>query len=165
VRDGRSVDTSMGLTPSGGVTMATRTGDIDPGILLYLLRETGLEAEALATMIDHESGMAGLSGLSGDMRVLRAAAGSNPDADLAIRMFERSVCKQIAAMAAMLGGIDLLVLTGGIGEHDRATQQAIGIGLAWLPGVAIRIITSREDDQIARHAARLSHAAIGPPSR
>ncbi|WP_373929023.1 acetate kinase [Sphingomonas aerolata] len=104
VRDGRSVDTSMGLTPSGGVTMATRTGDIDPGILLYQLRETGLDADELATMIDHDSGMVGISGLSGDMRVLRAAAGSNPDADLAIRMFERSVCKQIAAMAATLGG-------------------------------------------------------------
>ena len=165
VRDGRSVDTSMGLTPSGGVTMATRTGDIDPGILLYLLREAGLDAAALATMIDHDSGMAGISGLSGDMRVLRAAAGSNPDADLAIRMFERSVCKQIAAMAATLGGIDLLVLTGGIGEHDRATQQAISAGLAWLPGMAIRIVASREDDEIARHAARLSQAAIGPPSR
>ncbi|KQN22535.1 MULTISPECIES: acetate/propionate family kinase [unclassified Sphingomonas] len=165
VRDGRSVDTSMGLTPSGGVTMATRTGDIDPGILLYLLRETGLDAGALATLIDHESGMAGISGLSGDMRVLRAAAGSNPDADLAIRMFERSVCKQIAAMAATLGGLDLLVLTGGIGEHDRATQQAIGTGLEWLPGLATRIVASREDDEIARHAARLSQAAIGPPSR
>ncbi|WP_031393601.1 acetate/propionate family kinase [Sphingomonas sp. STIS6.2] len=165
VRDGRSVDTSMGLTPSGGVTMATRTGDIDPGILLYLLRETGLDAGALATLIDHESGMAGISGLSGDMRVLRAAAGNNPDADLAIRMFERSVCKQIAAMAATLGGIDLLVLTGGIGEHDRATQQAIGTGMAWLPGLEIRIVASREDDEIARHAARLSQAAIGPPSR
>ncbi len=165
VRDGRSVDTSMGLTPSGGVTMATRTGDIDPGILLYLLRETGLDAEALAMMIDHESGMAGISGVSGDMRVLRAAAGSNPDADLAIRMFERSVCKQIAAMAATLGGLDLLVLTGGIGEHDRATQQAIGTGLAWLPGLEIQIVASREDDEIARHAARLSQAAIGPPSR
>ena len=165
VRDGRSLDTSMGLTPSGGVTMATRTGDIDPGILLYLLRETGLDAGALATLIDHESGMAGISGLSGDMRVLRAAAGNNPDADLAIRMFERSVCKQIAAMAATLGGIDLLVLTGGIGEHDRATQQAIGTGMAWLPGLEIRIVASREDDEIARHAARLSQAAIGPPSR
>ncbi len=165
VRDGRSVDTSMGLTPSGGVTMATRTGDIDPGILLYLLRETGLDAGALATMIDHDSGMAGISGLSGDMRVLRAAAGSNPDADLAIRMFERSVCKQIAAMAATLGGIDLLVLTGGIGEHDRATQQAIGTGLAWLPGLEIRIVASREDDEIARHAARLSQTTIVRPLR
>ncbi len=165
VRDGRSADTSMGLTPSGGVTMATRTGDVDPGILLYLLRETRLDAGELAMMIDHDSGMAGISALSGDMRVLRAAAGNNPDADLAIRMFERSVCKQIAAMAATLGGIDLLVLTGGIGEHDRATQQAIGTGMAWLPGLEIRIVASREDDEIARHAARLSQAAIGPPSR
>ncbi|MEG8031700.1 acetate kinase [Sphingomonas aurantiaca] len=102
VRDGRSIDTSMGLTPTGGVMMATRTGDLDPGVLLHLLRETGLDAPALATLVDHASGMAGVSGVSGDMRILRAAA--TDESDLAIRMFERSVCKQIAAMIAALGG-------------------------------------------------------------
>lgn len=151
VRDGGSIDTSMGLTPSGGVMMATRTGDIDPGVLLYLLRETGLEAAALGMLVDHESGMAGVSGLSGDMRVLRAAATAH--ADLAIRMFERSVCKQVAAMIASLGGADMLVLTGGIGENDAATVQAIRAGLAWVPGLEIRIMPSQEDAQIAAHAA------------
>ncbi|MES2422379.1 MAG: acetate kinase [Pseudomonadota bacterium] len=154
VRQGRSIDTSMGLTPSGGVMMATRTGDIDPGVLLYLLRETGLDGTALATLVDHASGMAGVSGLSGDMRVLRAAA--TDEADLAIRMFERSVCKQVAAMTAALGGADMLVLTGGIGENDAATGQAIRAGLAWVPGLDIRILTSKEDAQIARHAAALA---------
>lgn len=155
VRDGRSIDTSMGLTPSGGVIMGTRTGDIDPGVLLYLLREKAMTAEALATMIDHGSGMAGVSGLSGDMRCLRDAAATNPNADLAIRMFERSVCKQTAAMAASLGGLDMLVLTGGIGENDMATARAVRAGLAWLPGVPITVMPSQEDEQIALHAARL----------
>ena len=156
VRAGQSVDTSMGLTPSGGVMMATRTGDLDPGVVLYLLRETGLDAAALATMLDHRSGMAGVSGLSGDMRILRAAAGRDEDTALAVRMFERSVCKQIVAMAATLGGLDMVVLTGGIGEHDGATGQAVRDGLAWLPGVAIRTVASEEDAPIARHAAALT---------
>jgi len=154
VRDGRSIDTSMGLTPSGGVMMATRTGDIDPGVLLYLLRETGLDAPGLATLVDHASGMAGVSGLSGDMRVLRAA--ETDDADLAIRMFERSVYKQIAAMLASLGGADMLVLTGGIGENDVPTARAIRTGLSWVPGLQIRILASQEDAQIALHAAALA---------
>ena len=76
--------------------------------------------------------------------------------DLAIRIFEHSVCKQIAAMAASLGGVDLLVLTGGIGEHDPATAAAVRAGLAWLPGIRIRTIPSQEDDQIARHSERLA---------
>lgn len=155
VENGRSIDTSMGLTPSGGVMMATRTGDLDPGVLLHLLREKAMSTEALATMIDHGSGMMGVSGISGDMRRLRAAVGADINADLAIRMFERSVCKQIAAMAASLGGIDMLVLTGGIGEHDAATIESIRTGLAWLPGLRISTMTSQEDEQIARHASFL----------
>lgn len=153
VRNGASIDTSMGLTPSGGVIMATRTGDIDPGVLLYLLRETELDAKALAMMVDHASGMTGISGLSGDMRVLRSA--TTEDADLAIRMFERSVCKQIAAMIASLGGADMLVLTGGIGENDAPAARAIRAGLAWVPGLEIRILPSQEDAQIALHAGAL----------
>ncbi|HXH15947.1 MAG TPA: acetate kinase [Sphingomonas sp.] len=155
VRDGRSVDTSMGLTPSGGVVMATRTGDLDPGVLLYLLREKRMTVEALATMTDHASGMTGVSGVSGDMRQLREAAATDANADLAIRMFERSVCKEVAAMATALGGADLLVLTGGIGENDAATGRAIREGLAWLPMLKIVTLPSQEDAQIALHAASL----------
>jgi acetate kinase len=154
VRDGRSIDTTMGLTPSGGVMMATRTGDIDPGVLLYLLRETELDAKALATMVDNASGMTGISGVSGDMRVLRAA--ETERSNIAIRMFERSVCKQVAAMIASLTGADMLVLTGGIGENDVSTAWAVRAGLAWLPGLGIRILPSQEDAQIARHAAALA---------
>ncbi len=154
ILEGCSIDTSMGLTPSGGAMMATRTGDIDPGALLYLLRETGLDAAALATMVNHASGMKGVSGLSGDMRVLRGASTEN--ADFAIRMFERSVCKQIAAMIASLGGADMLVLTGGIGENDAQTGRAVRAGLAWIPGLEIRTVASQEDAQIALHAAALA---------
>ncbi|MGI4731828.1 MAG: acetate/propionate family kinase [Janthinobacterium lividum] len=155
-RHGRSVDTSMGLTPSGGVVMATRTGDVDPGVLLYLLRGKGLDAAALAGMVDHASGMLGVSGLSGDMRQLRAAAATNEAAALAAGMFARSISKMIAAMAASLGGVDLIVLTGGIGENDADTGRAIRADLAWIAGAQIRTMPSREDEEIALAAASLA---------
>ena len=117
VRAGRSIDTSMGLTPSGGVMMATRAGDLDPGLLVYLIRKHGLDAAQLELAIDREAGMEGVSGLSGDMRQLRDA-GENTQARLAVEMFVYSVRKQIAAMAAAIEGLDLLVFTGGIGEND-----------------------------------------------
>ncbi len=155
-RDGHSVDTSMGLTPSGGVVMSTRTGDIDSGLLLYLLREKQLDAATLAEMVDRSSGMAGISGLSGDMRLLRAAAADgDAPAKLAIRVFERSVSKSIAAMATSLGGVDLVVLTGGIGENDAALRNAVGADLAWIAGLEIRTMPSREDEEIAIAAAAL----------
>lgn len=159
VRDGRSIDTSMGLTPSGGVVMGTRSGDLDPGVLFHLLREKAVAADALASLIDHQSGMLGISGLSGDMRRLRAAASSDPRADLAIRMFERSVCKQIAAMIAALEGADLVILTGGIGEHDPLTGRSIRDGLGWLPNLPVRTMPSLEDEQIAWYAADLAGPA------
>jgi acetate kinase len=157
IRDGRSIDTSMGLTPSGGVMMATRSGDLDPGLLVYLIRQHGLDADALEVAIDREAGMAGVSGLSGDMRRLRAAA-ENPDAELAVRMFVYSVRKQIAAMAAALEGLDLVVFTGGIGENDAPTRDEIGAGLAWLGSMAIRALPAKEEEQLARHAWALAAA-------
>lgn len=185
VADGRSIDTSMGLTPSGGVIMGTRCGDIDPGVLVHLAREYGYDAERLARLIDHESGLIAVSAISGDMRELRAAAASSAQARLAIAMFCYSVRKQVAAMAAALGGIDLLVFTGGIGEHDAAVRASIGAGLAWLGiaadpvpmqragglqrrsgapdpaarGGAMRVMQTREEAQIAIHAARLTNGA------
>ena len=171
VRAGRSADTSMGLTPSGGVMMATRSGDLDPGLVIYLMREKGMTAEAVEMLVDRKAGMAGVSGLSGDPRRLRQAD-QNADARLALRMFVYSVRKQIAAMAAVLEGLDLLVFTGGIGEHDAETRADIRAGLGWL-GVAretasgeraaspdesraipvpVRILQAREEAQIARHA-------------
>jgi acetate kinase len=159
VKAGRSIDTSMGLTPSGGVMMATRSGDLDPGLLIFLIREQKLDMARLQAMIDLESGLAGVSRLSGDMRRLRAA-GDNPDARLAIRMFAYSVRKQIAALAAALEGLDLLVFTGGIGEHDDETRREICAGLAWLgigsEGAPVRTLPANEEEQIARHTAAVA---------
>jgi acetate kinase len=157
VFDGQSVDTSMGLTPSGGVMMSTRTGDIDPGVLLYALRECDGDAGRLETLIDQQSGLRGVSGLSDDMRTLRDAAADNANARLAIDMFCYAVRKQISAMGAALGGIDLLVFTGGIGERDALARTAICQGLdAWGIGSAhdgrVRVVATDEASEIARHA-------------
>lgn len=160
IANGRSIDSSMGLTPSGGVIMSTRCGDIDPGVLEYLVREMRYDAARLEALIDHQSGMQGISGLSGDMRELRVAAASNADARLAIAMFCQSVRKQIGALAVVLGGIDALVFTGGIGENDAATRAAICEGLEWLGAgtgsAAVRVMPSLEDAQIARHTWQIA---------
>ena len=102
--------------------MGTRSGDLDPGILVYLMRELTFDAAKLEHMIDHRSGLMGISATSSDMRRLHEASSDNHDARLAIDMFCYSVRKQIAAMIAVLGGIDLIVFTGGIGENDGAVR-------------------------------------------
>jgi acetate kinase len=171
VKAGKSVDTSMGLTPTGGVMMGTRSGDLDPGVLVYLAREKKFDAATLEELVDRRSGLLGVSGLGGDMRRLRQAAPSNADARLAIEMFCYSVRKQIAAMIAALGGVDEIVFTGGIGENDAEARAAICEGLSWI-GVnlddarnrstknpisssasrcSVRVVTCQEDEQIARH--------------
>jgi acetate kinase len=151
--------------------MRTRSGDLDPGVLLYLMREKGFDAGMLEDLVDHRSGLFGISGISGDIRSLNAAAASNRCARLAIQMFCYSVRKQVAAMIAALGGVDLIVFTGGIGENDSEVRGAICRGLSWA-GVsldearnqfarnpisdaksrcAVLVLESQEDDQIARH--------------
>ena len=132
VKEGRSVDTSMGLTPSGGVVMGSRPGDLDPGVLLYLMREKGRTPLQIEELIERKSGLVGISEVSHDMRRLHKAASSDPDAALAIEIFCASVRKQLGAMATVLNGIDLLVFTGGIGEHDTAVRDNICDGLEWL---------------------------------
>jgi acetate kinase len=171
VRDGRSIDTSMGLTPSGGIVMGTRSGDLDPGVLIHLVREQSLGHAELEDLIDHRSGLAGISGIGSDMRVLHAASAANGDARLAIEMFCYSASKQIAAMMAALGGCDAIVFTGGIGENDAVVRRKILERLAWAgvalegpvdggvktPGrVPMRTIRSEEDEQIARHTWALT---------
>ena len=171
VRDGVSIDTSMGLTPSGGLIMGTRSGDLDPGVLVYLAREQGFDAATLEDLVDHRSGLVGISGLDGDMRTLRAAAASNADAALAIRMFCYAVRKQLAAMWAVLDGVDAIVFTGGIGEHDAAVRAEVCMGLLSLgvqldearhralinpisttgSSCRVHVLPSLEDEQIARH--------------
>ncbi len=174
---GRSVDTSMGLTPTGGVMMGTRSGDLDPGVLLYLMRERHLNAARLEDLVDRRSGLLGVSGLSSDVRDLEAAP-ANPDASLAIRMFGYMLRKEVAAMAAAMRGADLIVFTGGIGENDAEIRQAIceplgfiGVNLdparnraAAHPITApsspceVRVLPSQEDQQIARHTRALVRA-------
>lgn len=143
--------------------------DVDPGLLLFLLREHGMTAATLEELVDHKSGLLGISGRSGDLRALRQVASSLPDAQLAIDMFCRSVAKQIAAMIASLGGIDLLVFSGGIGEHDVETRDAICADLAWA-GVAIpgqssgaakaTVVPAQEEEQIARDVSMLIQARV-----
>lgn len=174
VKNGKSVDTSMGLTPSGGVIMGSRSGDLDPGVLIYLMREQKFDPSALEDLINHQSGLTGISGIGSDMRHLHEAASSNPNARLAIDMFCYSVRKQIAAMMAALGGVDLLVLTGGIGENDSEVLTSICAGLSWAgvsPDVTknhaktsqsshasvvrVLVLPSQENEQIAHHAANI----------
>ena len=172
VLDGVSIDTSMGLTPSGGLVMGTRSGDLDPGVLIYLAREMHFDAERLETLIDHQSGLLGISGSSSDMRTLHESAVSDADARLSIDMFCQSVRKQVGAMSVVLDGIDVLAFTGGIGEHDAVVRaqicgglSSIGIGMeaassadvgdsrwAGQARCHVRVIPSLEDEQIALHA-------------
>jgi acetate kinase len=154
VKGGRSIDTSMGLTPAGGVVMSTRCGDLDPGVLVYLLREKNLDAAQLDDLVNHRCGLLGISGIAGDLRRLREAARSNADARRAIEMFCYSVRKQVAAMTAALEGLDLLVFTGGIGEHDASARAAICRGLSWLP-CPVRVLPAEEELQIARRTWEL----------
>lgn len=129
--DGKSVDNTMGLTPTGGVMMGTRTGDLDPGVVLFLLRQAGATADSVERMLDGDAGLKALGGVN-DMRELRKlAAVGNPRAGLAIRVFCRSVVKAIAGFIA-LHGADAIVFTGGIGEHDAATRSEIAGNLRGL---------------------------------
>lgn len=179
LKNGQSVDTSMGFTPSGGVMMGTRSGDIDPGVLIYLMREKKYDCSAIEALVNHQSGLLGVSGHSSDMRILHEAAVTNPNAQLAIEMFCYAVAKQIGAMIAALNGIDILVFTGGIGEHDSMVRQLICNQLAYLKIIlsdeknnsvvadnihtisdvnatcAVRVVKSQENAQIALHAATL----------
>jgi acetate kinase len=171
VKAGKSIDTSMGLTPTGGVIMSTRSGDLDPGVLVYLMREKKFNAASLEELIDSRSGLIGISGIGSDMRRLHEAASSSADARLAIQMFCYFVRKEVAAMIAALDGADLVVFTGGIGENDQEIRATICRGLAWI-GVSldkvrnasaknpvnssasrccVRVLASQEDEQIARH--------------
>lgn len=177
IKNGQSIDTSMGLTPSGGVMMGSRSGDIDPGVLIYLMRKNNNGLAGIDALINHESGLLGVSGLSSDMRILHKAAPLNPDAKLAIDLFCYSVAKQIAAMAVALNGVDCIVFTGGIGENDALVRADICAKLTFLglsvdavknqalivdnkvnyisnscSSVVVAVVKTDENAQIARHA-------------
>jgi acetate kinase len=158
LRNGASIDTTMGLTPTGGIPMGTRSGDLDPGIFLYLTRHEQLDADGLEDLLNHQSGLFALSSGESDVKVLeqKASAGDSKAA-LAIDVFAISVRKAIGSYLALLGGADLLVFTGGIGEHSAYVRSAATQGLAAL-GLTpdkIRIVPAREELQIARHCRRM----------
>ncbi len=155
IRNGASVDTTMGLTPTGGVMMGTRCGDLDPGIFVFLMRNGFASADELEAVFNRKSGLLGVSERSEDVRQLLAARTSDPRADLALRMFCYQVRKAIASMAASLGGLDLLVFTGGIGEHAAGLREEICSGLNFMEDFEIKVIPAEEDLQIARITAKL----------
>lgn len=192
VENGQSIDTSMGLTPTGGLMMGTRSGDIDPEILVYLMRERRFDATMLETLINQQSGLLGVSGVSGDLRELHKVANENLEAQLAIDMFCYSAAKQVAAMITALKGLDMIVFTGGIGENDYLVRFTICQSLIWagimldkalnqslvnhsknnysqnnvISSVAskceVRVITSQEDEQIAFHTTTLWQTFASP---
>jgi acetate kinase len=181
VRDGLSVDTTMGFTPTGGLMMGTRSGDLDPGVLVHLLAHEGFDAGAIARLVDHESGLLGVSGKTSDMKVLLETRAAEPHAAEAVELFCYVLRKHIGAFAAVLGGIDTLVFTGGIGERAAPVREETCRGLEHLgiqvdrdrnarhdpiisaPGsaCAVRVVRTDEDLMIARHTrALVTRAAV-----
>jgi acetate kinase len=160
IRDGQSVDTTMGFTPLEGLVMATRCGSVDPGLLVWLLQHGGVSTAELASNLEHASGLAGLAGLptgSGDLRdIRRAAAAGDPHATTAIGVHAHRLRREIAAMAAAIDGLDALVFTGGIGEHQPETRAEAAAGLGFL-GVAI----DQQSNSTARGGADADISAPG----
>ncbi|MDE6295157.1 MAG: acetate kinase [Muribaculaceae bacterium] len=133
IKDGVSVDTSMGLTPTEGLMMGTRVGDVDPGALVYLMKQEGLDADGLSNLIQKRSGVAGVSEISSDMRDIEdAVARGEAKAILALDMYEYRILKYIGAYAAVLGGVDVIVFTGGVGENQLSTREKICKQLAFM---------------------------------
>ena len=133
VRGGKSVDTTMGFTPLEGLMMGTRCGSIDPAILVFLIRHCGYTAEQLDHILNRESGLLGVSGLSGDMReILDAMAKGNQRAHLAFDTYTHRLCREVGGMLAVLGGADALVFTGGVGENSPLLRDAVARQLAFL---------------------------------
>ena len=132
IADGRSVDTTMGFTPLEGLVMATRSGSVDPGLLLWLLEREAVDERQMASALEHESGLAGLTGDDDMRRVLDRAARGDAEAALGIEVYLHRLRAAIAAMAASLGGVDVLVFTGGVGEHAPAIRSGAAGGLGFL---------------------------------
>jgi acetate kinase len=170
VREGKSVDTTMGFSALDGLVMGTRCGAIDPGVLLYFLLERGMAADELQTMLYEKSGLLGVSRISGDMRTLEAS--SDPRAREAIELFAFRAAREAAALANTMGGLECLVFTAGIGERSSSIRKAICEKLTWL-GVAldepandahaeiisrpdskveVRVVATDEESVIARHS-------------
>ena len=130
IHEGRSVATTMGFTAVEGLMMGTRCGSVDPGVLIYLMDEQGMDARALESLVYKKSGLLGVSGISSDMRTLRAS--EDPKAKEAIDLFIYRIVREIGSLAAALGGLDGLVFTGGIGQRDAKTRREVAAGCGWL---------------------------------
>jgi acetate kinase len=175
VRGGVGVDTTMGFTPTGGLVMGTRTGDLDPGVLLHMLLSTGMAPAEVSELVNREAGLLGVSGKSADMRDLLSREEHEPRAAEAISLFCYQAKKFLGALAAVLGGLDTLVFTGGIGAHAAPVRWRICEGLEFLGirlvprrnaahapiiscddnPVTVRVMRTNEDLMIARHTRRL----------
>ena len=158
LRNRVSIDTTMGLTPTGGIPMGTRSGDLDPGVFVYLLRTEQLGADEVEDLINHQSGLFALSRGESDVKSLEdRARAKDPQAMFALNVFVISVRKAIGAYVALLGGVDLLVFTGGIGEHSDYVRSSVTNGLEFLGITAdkIKIAPAEEEQQIARHCRRM----------
>jgi acetate kinase len=156
INNGISVDTSMGFTPVDGLIMGTRTGEIDPGVLLYLADKEGLSVSGVNNMINKKSGVAGISQLSSDMRDLETAAGEgNAKALLALNMYSYKIKKFIGAYVAAMNGIDLLIFTAGVGENDFNVRKMICNGLDFF-GI--------EFDEVVNHGVKGKDLVISKPA-
>jgi acetate kinase len=162
VVDGRSVDTTMGLTPTGGVVMGTRPGDLDPGLVIYLLRQVeGDQVSALEKMLNHDAGMVALSGLPNDMKAVRAAVEKgDAKARLAVEIFTRSVKKAVGGFVALMGGLDAVVFAGGIGEHDARSRSEILAGMEGLGILMNSELNEAKGDSMRRLSASDSVPAV-----
>jgi acetate kinase len=188
VRGGISVDTTMGFTPLEGLMMGSRCGSIDPAILVYLIRYRGYTAEQLDQILNQESGLLGLSGISGDMReVLEAREQGNPRAALAFDVYAHCLTRWIGSMLAVLGGLDALVFTAGVGENSALLRERVGAQLGFLglqldsarnaaprldqdisavsSAVRVLVIHAQEEWEIARECHRLASERISLPRR
>jgi acetate kinase len=179
VKDGRPPDTTMGFSPMGGLMMGTRSGDLDPGVLLYLMDEKGYNARQLEKLLEHHAGLVGVSGISSDMETLLDQRSTDPHAARAVEMFCYHARKAVGSLAAVLGGLDTQVFTGGIGERAAPVRGAICGGLEYLgirldplkndhhaPVISaaespctVRVIPTNEDLMIARHARAVLFSA------
>lgn len=173
LRDGKSVDTTMGLTPLDGLMMGTRSGTVDPGLVLYLQRERGMSAADVEDMLYREAGLLGVSGISNDMQKLLGS--DRLEAAEAVDLFTFIAAKDIAAMACSLGGFERLVFTGGIGEHAAKVRALVCERLGWMgvdldkpsndgskdvvstigSRVQVRVIPTNEEEMIARHVREM----------
>ena len=178
-REGRSVETTMGFTPAGGLVMSTRSGDLDPGVIVYLLKEKGMGTAAINDLVNHDAGLLGVSGTSQYMKELLEIEHADPRAAQAVDLFCYQARKHLGALAAVLGGLETLIFTGGIGESAPAIRERICEGMQFLgiridrernaagagvispdgASVCVRVMKTNEELMIARHASRLLRGA------